>query len=62
MCTDIDRYQDKIQDFQDRQMKEYLAQTPERDKKAEAVRAISTLIDAHPIGRPVPHGGCSDPR
>ena len=43
-------------------MKEYLAQTPERDKKAEAVRAISTLIDAHPIGRPVPHGGCSDPR
>ena len=49
---------------------EYLEQAPERDKKAKATRAekeraedtyfdaMSDLIDAHPIGRPVPHGGC----
>jgi len=91
MCTDIVRYQDKIQDFQDRQiaaqtalgrkkdriipmtLKEYLAQAPERDKKAKAARAakeaaedayfdaMSDLVDTHPIGRPVPHGGCGDP-
>ncbi|MEK7100025.1 MAG: hypothetical protein AAB883_02720 [Patescibacteria group bacterium] len=49
---------------------EFLKQAPDRDKKAEAVRAakekaeddyydaMSTLIDEHPIGRPIPHGGC----
>ena len=51
-------------------MKEYLAQAPERDKQEAARRvaaeeaedayfdAMSDLIDAHPIGRPMPHGGC----
>ncbi len=51
-------------------MEEYLTQAPERDKQEAARRkaaedtedayfdAMSELIDAHPIGRPVPHGGC----
>ena len=50
-------------------MEEYLAQAPER-KKIKVARAakeatedahfdaMSDLIDAHPIGRPIPHGGC----
>lgn len=51
-------------------MEEYLKQAPERDKQEAARRAaaeeaeddyfdvMSALIDAHPIGRPIPHGGC----
>lgn len=52
-------------------LREFLAQAPERYKKVEATRriekerkedeyldAMSELIDAHPVGRPIPHGRC----
>lgn len=50
-------------------MEEYLKQAPERDERERIARAadeaaedvyfdaMSDLIDAHPIGRPAPHGG-----
>ncbi len=50
--------------------KEFLADAPRRDEEARKAQvaaealedayydALSAEIDAHPIGRPVPHGGC----
>jgi hypothetical protein len=51
-------------------MRKYLEEAPKRDEEAKIARAakearedayfdaMSALIDAHPIGRPIPHGGC----
>ena len=51
-------------------LREYLAQAPQRDAEAKRIRAtaeateddrydaLGNLIEAHPIGRLISHGGC----